>query len=128
MNPIDRAGSAARSVGGYISNVARSVRDVPTALGTALDPKGAQARGQALAELNQTKSKYGLPPVTPGEVKSMSTMPLKNLATQVGQVAGAVVGKKDNSRSSQYYGPNKTYIDSKTDRGFYLNNPSKLGK
>jgi hypothetical protein len=128
MNPIDRAGSAARSVGGYISNVARSVRDVPTALGTALDSKGAKARGEALAELNQTKSKYGLPPVTPGEVKSMSTMPLRNLATQVGQVAGAVVGKKDNSRSSQYYGPNKTYIDSKTDRGFYLNNPSKLGK
>ena len=101
MNPIDRAGSAVRSVGGYISNVARSVRDVPTALGTALDSKGAQARGQALAELNQTKSKYGLPPVTPGEVKSMSRMPLTNLATQVGQVAKSVVGIKDTDRSKQ---------------------------
>ncbi len=108
MNPIDRAGSAARSVGGYISNVARSVRDVPTALGTALDSKGAMATGSN------------------GNNNAMA--PIKNLATQVGQVAGSVVGKKDNSRSSQYYGPNKIYIDSKTDRGFYLNNPSKLGK
>ena len=108
MNPIDRAGSAVRSVVGYISNVARSVRDVPTALGTALDSKGATGAGT-----------NGMP---------SPTAPIKNLATQIGQVAGAVVGKKDNSRSSQYYGPNKTYIDSKTDRGFYLNNPSKLGK
>jgi hypothetical protein len=108
MNPIDRAGSAARSVGGYISNVARSVRDVPTALGTALDSKGAMATGSN------------------GNNNPMA--PIKNLATQVGQAAGSVVGKKDNSRSSQYYGPNKTYIDSKTDHGFYLNNPSKLGK
>jgi hypothetical protein len=34
MNPIDRAGNVARSVGGYISNIAREVRDVPTAIGT----------------------------------------------------------------------------------------------
>jgi hypothetical protein len=33
---IDRAGNAARSVGGYISNLAREVRDVPTAIGTGL--------------------------------------------------------------------------------------------
>ena len=108
MNPIDRAGSAARSVGGYISNVARSVRDVPTALGTALDSKGATGAG------------------TNGMRDAMA--PVKNLATQVGEVVKSVVGKKDNSRSSQYYGPNKTYIDSKSDKGFYLNNPSKLGK
>ena len=108
MNPIDRAGSAVRSVGGYISNVARSVRDVPTALGTALDSKGAMATGSN------------------GNRDAMA--PVKNLATQVGEVVKSVVGKKDNSRSSQYYGPNKTYIDSKSDKGFYLNNPSKLGK
>jgi hypothetical protein len=120
MNPIDRAGSPARSVGGgiatsimnnaksYLGNLGRSAKDVPTALGTALDSKGAMATGSN------------------GNNNPMA--PIKNLATQVGQVAGAVVGKKDNSRSSQYYGPNKTYIDSKTDRGFYLNNPSKLGK
>ena len=106
MNPIDRAGNAARSVGGYISNVARSVRDVPTAFGTALDSKGAMATG------------------TNGNRNPMA--PIKNLGEQIGQVAGSVVGKKDNSRSSQYYGPNKTYIDSKSDKGFFLNNPKKL--
>ena len=36
MNPIDRAGNAARSVGGYISNLAREARDVPTAIGTGI--------------------------------------------------------------------------------------------
>jgi hypothetical protein len=106
MNPIDRAGNAARSVGGYISNVARSVRDVPTAFGTALDTKGAMSTGSN------------------GNRNPMA--PIKNLGDQIGQVAGSVVGKKDNSRSSQYYGPNKTYIDSKSDKGFFLNNPKKL--
>ena len=115
MNPIDRAGSAARSVGGYISNVARSVRDVPTALGTALDSTGAMSP-------NTTERN------AKGDMVRNPMAPIKNLATQVGQVAGSVVGKKDNNRSSQYYGPNKTYIDSPSDRGFYLNNPSKLGK
>jgi hypothetical protein len=36
MGIIDRAGNAARSVGGYISNLAREVRDVPTAIGTGM--------------------------------------------------------------------------------------------
>jgi hypothetical protein len=110
MNPIDRAGSAARSVGGYISNVARSVRDVPTAIGTALDTQGAKARGEAFAKVNQTRSKYGLPTSTPGEVRSMATRPLTNLANQVGQVAKAVVGKKDTQRSDQYFGEKKLYL------------------
>jgi hypothetical protein len=102
MNPIDRAGSAARSVGGYISNVARSVRDVPTAIGTALDSKGAMARGERFAQTN--------PKATPAQVKSMSTAPIKNIVSQVGQVAGAVVGKKDTNRSDQYFGEKKLYI------------------
>lgn len=108
MNPIDRAGNAARSVGGYISNLARSAKDIPTALGTALDSKGAMATGSN------------------GNNNPMA--PIKNLVTQIGQVGGALAGKKDTSRSSQYYGPQKTYIDSKSDHGYYLNNPSKLGK
>ena len=33
---INRASNAARSVGGYISNLAREARDVPTAIGTGL--------------------------------------------------------------------------------------------
>ena len=127
MNPIDRAGSPARSVGGgiatsimnsaksYLGNLGRSAKDVPTALGTALDSKGAMSP-------NTTERS------AKGDMVRNPMAPIKNLATQVGQVAGAVVGKKDNSRSSQYYGPDKLYIDSKTDRGFYLNNPSKLGK
>jgi type II secretory pathway pseudopilin PulG len=40
MNPIDRAGNAARSVGNYISNVAREYRDVPTAIGTSINSYG----------------------------------------------------------------------------------------
>lgn len=118
-NP-NRVPSVIGKVGDYLSNVKRSVQDVPTALGTALDTKGAMARGERFAQTN--------PKATPAQVKSMSRDPLRNIVNQVGQVAGAVVGKKDTKRSSQYYGPNKTYIDSKTDRGFYLNNPSLLGK
>jgi hypothetical protein len=38
-SPIDRAKSAARSVGNYISNVARETRDIPTAIGTAISTK-----------------------------------------------------------------------------------------
>jgi hypothetical protein len=111
--PADRGNNSNRSVGGgiasalfnsakgYVTNIGRSVRDVPTAFGTALDSRGAQARGEALSDINQTKKKYGLPPVTPGEVRSMATMPLKNLVQQVAQVPLAVAGVKDTSRSKQ---------------------------
>jgi hypothetical protein len=114
MNPIDRAGSPARSVGGgiatsimnsaksYLGNLGRSAKDVPTAIGTVLDSKGAQARGERFAQTN--------PNATPAQVKSMSTAPIKNLANQVGQVAKAVVGKKDTQRSDQYFGEKKLYL------------------
>lgn len=117
--PSDRGNNSNRSVGGgiasvlfnsaknYVTNLGRSVRDVPTALGTALDTRGAMSTGSN--GNNDPKA------------------PIKNLASQIGQVGGAVLGKKDTSRSSQYYGPNKQYIDSKKDGGFYLNNPAKLG-
>jgi hypothetical protein len=82
MSPVDRAFNPIRSVGNYISNVARSVRDVPTAFGTALDSKGAMATGSN------------------GNNNPMA--PIKNLATQAGQVVGSVFGKTDNSRSDQY--------------------------
>ncbi len=91
MSPVDRAGNAARSVGNYISNVARSVRDVPTAFGTALDSKGAMATGSN------------------GNNNPMA--PIKNLATQIGQVAGSVFGKTDNRRSDQY-NKEKGYVKS----------------
>jgi hypothetical protein len=40
----------------------------------------------------------------------MSTAPIKNLVSQVGQVAGSVVGKKDTNRSDQYFGEKKLYL------------------
>ena len=116
--PADRGNSSNRSVGGgiasnlfnnaksYVTNLGRSVRDVPTAFGTALDTQGAMAAGT-----------NGMP---------SGTAPIKNLATQIGQAGGSLFGKKDTSRSSQFYGPDKMYIDSKSDGGFYLNNPAKL--
>lgn len=107
-NNPNRVASVIGKVGSYVTNVTRSARDIPTALGTALDSKGAMATGSN--GNNNPKA------------------PITNIIDQVKQVGGAALGKKDTKRSSQYYGPNKTYIDSKTDRGFYLNNPSKLGK
>lgn len=110
--PVDRGNNPNRlsgvigKVGDYLGNIKRSVQDVPTALGTALDTKGSMAAGT-----------NGMP---------SGTAPIKNLATQIGQVGSSVLGKKDTSRSSQFYGPNKLYIDTNTDKGFFLNNPAKL--
>jgi hypothetical protein len=49
LNPIDRAYDAARSVGGYISTVAREARDIPTAIGTIIknNQNNADARANA---------------------------------------------------------------------------------
>lgn len=110
--PADRGNSPSRlsgvigKVGDYLGNIKRSAQDVPTALGTALDTRGAMAAGT-----------NGMP---------SGTAPIKNLATQIGQVGSSVLGKRDTSRSSQFYGPNKLYIDTNTDKGFFLNNPAKL--
>lgn len=99
--PEDRGNISNRSVGagiasnlfnnakGYVTNLGRSVRDVPTALGTALDSKGAMAAGT-----------NGMP---------SATTPIKNLATQIGQVGSSVLGKRDSDPSDKYVGPNKTY-------------------
>lgn len=112
MTPQDRGNNSNRlsgvigKVGDYLGNIKRSVQDVPTALGTALDTRGAMAAGT-----------NGMP---------SGTAPIKNLATQIGQVGSSVLGKRDTSRSSQFYGPNKLYIDTNTDKGFFLNNPAKL--
>jgi hypothetical protein len=35
--------------------------------------------------------------------------PIKNLATQIGQVGSSVLGKRDSDPSDTYVGPNKTY-------------------
>jgi len=108
MAPVDRGNNPNRvanvigKVGDYLGNIARSARDVPTALGTALDSRGSMARGERFAQTN--------PNATSSQVKSMSTAPIKNLVNQVGQVAGAVAGKKDTNRSDQYFGENKLYL------------------
>jgi hypothetical protein len=93
--PADRGSNTNRvagvigKVGDYLGNVGRSARDIPTAVGTALetikpiqDPKTPPPKGV----------NYGLGPA-------------KNLVSQVAQTIGAVGGRKDNSRSDQYSGP-----------------------
>ena len=122
--PADRSNNSNRSVGGgiastlfnsaksYVTNIGRSVRDVPTALGTALDSRGAMARGEALAEINQINKRYGLPPKSPS---ILATAPLKNIALQIAQVPFAVAGVKDTSRSLQNY--KGTYEDYKRQQG-----------
>lgn len=86
MNPIDRAGNAARSVGGYISNLAREARDVPTAIGTGL--WSSFERQNSRPGFNQT------------EVDN-STKAGWNTRAQVKDVFQAIGGQKGN-RSDQY--------------------------
>jgi hypothetical protein len=106
--PADRGSNTNRvagvigKVGDYLGNVARSARDIPTAVGTALSqtpasvpaPKGGSASGKA-----------------------------KNLVSQVAQTVGAVAGRKDNSRSDQYSGRgNSAYGKAPAPRsGFAIN-------
>ena len=79
MNPIDRAGDAARSVGGYISNLAREARDVPTAIGTVIKNKQNNANAK-FGEFNFNREDTG---------------DVKNLKTQIGEVGkAALTGKK----------------------------------
>ena len=99
--PVDRGNNSNRSVGAgiatnlfnsaksYVTNLGRSVRDVPTAFGTALDTRGAMSTGSN--GNNDPKA------------------PIKNLATQIGQVGSSVLGKRDSDPSDTYVGPNKTY-------------------
>lgn len=129
--PADRGNNPNRSVGGniastlfnsakgYVTNLGRSARDIPTAFGTAMDSKG------AMSTSTNERNKQG-------NLVRNPMSPIKNIGEQVAQYAGSVFGKKDNSRSSQYVtlpqSGAKHYIDSKTDKGLFLNNPAKLGK
>jgi hypothetical protein len=88
MNPIDRASNAARSVGGYISNLAREVRDVPTAYGT-----------NASIVKNTTVKGPKDPLNVAGE---------KNVYKQIKEVGGAFLGKSG-TRSDQYK-PSTGYV------------------
>jgi hypothetical protein len=88
MNPIDRASNAARSVGGYISNLAREVRDVPTAYGT-----------NASIVKNTTVTGPKDPLNVAGE---------KNVYKQIKEVGGAFLGKSG-TRSDQYK-PSTGYV------------------
>lgn len=83
MNPIDRAGNAARSVGNYIGNIAREIRDVPTAFGTNI----------SLVKNNAIK--------TTSQNNPMSVAGEKNVFNQIKEVGGAIVGKPG-VRSDQY--------------------------
>lgn len=96
-NP-NRVASVIGKVGDYLGNVARSARDIPTAVGTALDRSTYADRGKANSYLNQLNSKYGLPP---RKQENLAILPIKNIATQVGQVATSIAGIKDTDRSLQ---------------------------
>jgi len=102
-NNPNRVANVIGKVGDYLENVARSARDIPTALGTAMDSRGAMARGERFAKT--------YPNATPSQVRAMSTQPIKNLGNQVGQVAKSIAGKKDTSRSDQYFGKDNTYLE-----------------
>lgn len=118
-NNPNRVASVIGKVGDYLGNVARSARDIPTAFGTAMDSKG------AMSTSTNERNKQG-------NLVRNPMSPIKNIGEQVAQYAGSVFGKKDNSRSSQYVtlpqSGAKHYIDSKADKGFFLNNPATLGK
>ncbi|CAB4147859.1 hypothetical protein UFOVP696_116 [uncultured Caudovirales phage] len=88
MNPINRAGNAVRSVGGYISNIAREVSDVPTAFGT------------NLSIVKNTTVK--------GPKDPLSVAGEKNVYKQVKEVGGAFLGKSG-TRSDQYK-PSTGYV------------------
>ena len=84
-NP-NRVASVIGKVGDYLGNVGRSVRDLPTAVGTAIETISPQTSPL----VGGPKSiEYGL-------------LPAKNLVTQVAQTVGAVAGRKDTDRSDQY--------------------------
>jgi hypothetical protein len=115
-NNPNRVASVIGKVGDYLGNVARSARDIPTAFGTAMDSKGAMSTNTNERNAN-------------GKLVRNPMSPIKNIGEQIGQYAGSLAGKTDNSRSSQYYtfpSGNKSYIDSKSDGGYFLNNPAKL--
>lgn len=87
MNPIDRAGSAVRSVGNYIGNVAREVRDVPTAIGTGI-----------WSSFERQNSRPGY---NQKEINN-STSAGKNTNSQIKDVFQAIGGKTGQARSDQY--------------------------
>jgi hypothetical protein len=90
MNPIDRAGNAARSVGNYIGNLAREIRDVPTAFGTNLS----LAKNKAIKTTSQNDP--------------MSVAGENNVYKQIKEVGGALIGKSG-VRSDQYK-PSTGYV------------------
>jgi hypothetical protein len=85
---INRAGNVARSVGGYISNLAREARDIPTAFGT---------------NVSIVKNTTVTGPKDP-----LSVAGEKNVYKQVKEVGGAFLGNKG-TRSDQYK-PSTGYV------------------
>jgi hypothetical protein len=85
---INRASNAARSVGGYISNLAREARDIPTAFGT---------------NVSIVKNTTVTGPKDP-----LSVAGEKNVFKQIKEVGGAFLGNKG-TRSDQYK-PSTGYV------------------
>jgi hypothetical protein len=81
MSAENRAFNPIRSVGNYIGNIAREVRDIPTAFGTNVS----MAKNRA----------------TTGQNDPMSVAGENNVYKQVKEVGGALIGKPG-ARSDQY--------------------------
>lgn len=135
--PADRGSNTNRvagvigKVGDYLGNVARSARDLPTAVGTVLDtPYLAQVSTkdaqQRIKDGNPRKGDRTFAGTVPGVKRGLA--PITNLASQVAQTVGTVVtGRKDNSRSDQYSGPTKgTYGKPGAGRGAGQPTPPKF--
>jgi hypothetical protein len=107
-NNPNRVASVIGKVGDYLGNVARSARDIPTAVGTAMDtPMLVDARK---------------PKITNGRA------PFTNVVSQVAQTIGAVGGRKDNDRSDQYFG-GRTRATAEGHVGYARNpHPAKQGR
>ena len=105
MNPIDRAGSPARSVGGgiatsimnsaksYLGNLGQNIRDVGTAAGT-----------------NVQIARYGGENAMQG--KTLDKAGNKNFVKQAKEVAGSLIGRPG-TRSDEYHNPGG-YVSAKT--------------
>ena len=87
MSAENRAFNPIRSVGNYIGNIAREVRDVPTAIGTGLwssfDSENSRPGSNQTQVDNSTKAGW-------------------NTRAQVKDVFQAIGGKTGQSRSDQY--------------------------
>ena len=94
---VSQFGNAAKKVGGYVGNIVREARDIPTALGTG-----------AWSSFEQQNSRPGYNQKEIGN----SIKADANNRKQIGEVFGAFAGKKG-TRSDQYNAKGNYVLGSK---------------